>query len=157
MSEADADLMPGETVLYSWTISARTFLIRTGAILLFWIVVGQVASLAQLRTMSLLALPVAALFGLFYMWVFGELDVWPRNRNTNWHLTDRAIHTVPGDDLPSRLPLTDIRGVSRWPIWSLVVRFNAGTATVLPIPPDPKALRARILAARDHALPEAHA
>ena len=156
MSDADttADLMPGETVLHSWTISGRSFFIRMCTIVIFWVILGQIGSLGQSLSVTLLALPGAILFGLFYMWVFGELDIWTRNRKTKWHLTDRSIHLVPDDDLPSRLPLAEIKRINRFPLWSLVIRFNAGTAITLPIPPNPKALRERILKARANALPE---
>ncbi|WP_299141897.1 hypothetical protein [uncultured Tateyamaria sp.] len=154
MTPVEADLMPGETLLVSWKISARSFLVRAGVIVSVWVVIGQAASLGQSLQTTLLALPGAVIVGLFYMWVFGELDIWGQNRRTDWHLTDRAIHIVPGDDLPSRLALTDIRRINRWPWWSLVIRFNSGTATTIPIPPKPAALRARILDARVRALPE---
>ncbi|WP_415401917.1 hypothetical protein [Tateyamaria sp. SN3-11] len=154
MTGATADLMPGETLLYSWGISARSFFVRVGAIVGIWVILGQVGSLGQDLSVTLLAVPGAVVFGLFYMWVFGELDLWAQHRDTNWHLTDRAIHIVPGDDLPARLPLAEIRRINRWPLWSLVVRFNSGTATTLPIPPRPKELRQRILAARAKVIPE---
>ena len=154
MTGATADLMPGETLLYSWGISARSFFIRVGAIVGIWVVLGQIGSLGQGLPVTLMAVPGAIVFGLFYMWVFGELDLWAQHRDTNWHLTDRAIHIVPGDDLPARLPLAEIRRINRWPLWSLVVRFNTCTATTLPIPPNPAELRRRILAARAKAIPE---
>ena len=87
------------------------------------------------------------------MWVFGELDIWTLNRKTKWHLTNRAIHIVPNDDLPSRMPLAEIKRINRFPFWSLVVRLNSGTAMTLPIPPNPAALRDRIMQARANALP----
>lgn len=157
MSDAidPAHLMPGETLLFSWEISGRSFFLRAGAIVGVWVIIGQIGSLGQNLTATLAALPVAAIFGVFYMWVFGELDIWARNRGTVWHLTNRALHIVLDDDLPLRLPLTEIQRINRWPLWSLVLRLSNGTATTLPIPPDPRSLRARILTARDCALPEA--
>ena len=156
MNDADpmVDLMPGETLLQSWHISARSFLVRLGVILGIWVIVGQLGGYGKSLPVLLLAIPGAALVGLFYMWVFGELDIWARNRDTEWHLTDRAILVVPGDELPARLPLAEIRRINRWPIWSLVIRFNSGTATTVPIPPRPGELRRRILEARAHVLPE---
>ena len=155
MTDADmtTPLMPGETLLYSWRISRRSFLVRMGTIVAIWVILGQIGSFGQGLPVTLLALPGAILFGLFCMWVFGELDIWTRNRRTAWHLTDRAIHIVPDDDLPARLPLVEIRRITRFPFWSLVIRFNTGTATTLPIPPHPKALRQRIMEARANVLP----
>lgn len=157
MSDTDitVDLMPGETLLHSWTISGHSFFVRMGTIVMVWVIIGQIGSWGQGATVILLALPGAILFGLFYMWVFGELDIWARNRKTVWHLTDRAIHIIPDDDLPARLPLAEIKRINRIPPWSLVVRFNAGTATTVPIPPKPKALRDRIMQVRANALPKA--
>ncbi|MEP5633684.1 MAG: hypothetical protein ABJP79_17540 [Tateyamaria sp.] len=156
MTDADltTDLMPGETLLHSWTISGRSFFIRMGTIVAVWVVLGQIGSLGQSLSVTLLALPGAVLFGLFYMWVFGELDIWMHNRKTIWHLTNRAIHIVPDDDLPSRMPLAEIKRINRFPFWSLVIRLNSGTATTLPIPPAPKTLRDRIMQARENALPQ---
>ncbi|MEO0402420.1 MAG: hypothetical protein AAF214_08585 [Pseudomonadota bacterium] len=153
-SDGSADLMPGETLIYSWRISARSFFIRAGVIVLVWVILGQIGSFGQGISTMLLALPGAVLGGAFYMWVFGEFEIWTRNRHTAWHLTNRAIHIVPGDDMPSRLPLAEIRRINRWPLWSLVLRLNSGTATTLPIPPHPKKLRHRIMSTRAHVLPE---
>lgn len=154
MPDKLTELMPDETLLHSWTISARSFLIRMSTILVIWVIIGQVGSFGQHLSITLLALPGAIVLGLFYMWVFGELDIWVRNRNTTWHLTDRAIHIVPDDDMPARLPLTEIRRIHRMPPWSLVIRFNSGTATTVPIPPNPVALRERIMTVRANALPQ---
>ncbi|MEP1964837.1 hypothetical protein [Tateyamaria sp.] len=156
MTDADltTDLMPGETLLHSWTISGRSFFIRMGTFVAVSVVLGQLASIGQSLSVKLLALPGAVLFGLFCMWMFGELDIWMRNRKTTWHLTNRSIHIVPDDDLPSRLPLAEIKRINRFPFWSLVIRLNSGTATTLPIPPNPKALRDRIMQAREDALPQ---
>lgn len=154
MTDTDAPLMPGEVALFDWTISARSFVMRMLTILGIWVVFGQLASFGQGLLANLMALPGAILLGLFYMWVFGELDIWTRNRKTRWHLTDRAIHIIPDDDLPARLPLSEIRRVTQFPPWSLVIRFNTGTATTLPIPPQPATLRRRILSARAQTLPQ---
>lgn len=142
-------LTSSEAILFSWRISARTYAIRVGVILGIWAVLGQMASFGQSAFVQLTALPGSVVVGLFYMWVFGELDLWPINRRTEWHLTNQAIHIIAEDDLPSRIALNDIRRIHRWPFWSLVVRFNNGTALTLPVPPNPSALRQRILAARD--------
>lgn len=142
-------LLLGETLLHSWTISRRSYVVRVCVIAGIWVLVGLFGDFGKALWLILLSIPVSALIVLFNMWVFGELDLWWRHRDTQWHLTNEAIHISPNEDFPSEVPLDEIKKINRWPFWSLVVRFENGTAMTLPIPQAPRALRRRILDARD--------
>ena len=136
-----------ETLLHSWRISARSFCVRAAALLLVTALIC--APLYPVVTFAqwLLIMPLSA---LFYMWVFGDFRIWSDNRHTQWHLSNQALLIAPDNGLDSlRLPLTEIRQINRWPLWSLVLRLQTGPAIVLPIPPEPRALRRDILDARD--------
>ncbi|WP_299610548.1 hypothetical protein [uncultured Tateyamaria sp.] len=141
--------LPGEVLLHSWTVSKHSYVVRVLVIAGIWTFIGVLGDLGKPLWLFLLGLPVSALIVLFNMWVFGELDLWWRHRGTQWFLTNEAIHVTENEDFPTEIPLDEIKRVNRWPLWSLVVRFENGTAITLPIPQSPRALRRRILEARD--------
>ncbi|APX12304.1 hypothetical protein [Tateyamaria omphalii] len=141
--------LPGEVLLHSWTISKRSYLVRVCAIAGIWVFIGLLGDFGKALWLILLGVPASAVIVLFNMWVFGELDVWRRHRNTQWYLTNEAIHISANEDFAPEIPLDEIKRINRWPFWSLVVRFENGTAMTLPIPQSPRDLRRRILHARD--------
>lgn len=149
----DAPVQNGEAVIESWGVSWRSYVIRCAIIAAIWTVFSVFGNLGSILNVYLIV-PGSVLVTLFYMWVFGELDLWWHNRRTHWHLTNRAIHVVADDEPPLRLPLESIRKINRWPLWSLVLRLTNGTAITLPLVPQPSRLRRRILSARTAALPE---
>lgn len=142
------DLPPGETVLQRWQISRRSFAARTAVLMLTTLValspLGFYTSWIGMMICALVLLPT-------YMWVVDDFKIWSENAQTTWLLTDQALHIdTPADDAFAtlRLPLETITSVSRWPLWSLVLRLNTGVAIPLPLVPQPRRLKADILAAR---------
>ena len=145
---------PGETEQMRWTISRRSFALRmivlvcvTPLILSPFLGLALVWGGAPLATLWQWA--TALPFALFLTWVLGDFGIWTRNRTSEWILTNRAIHMRSAFDMDSALPLSAIRHINRWPLWSLVLRLQNGTAVTLPLVPKPTDTRRTILALRD--------
>jgi hypothetical protein len=139
---------PGETEIRRWRVSRRSLAWRTAALLLATLI--ALTPLAYYTTWAGWAVSAAILLPL-YMWVFDDFKIWRENARTVWLLTDQALHIdAPDDeDAPAlRLPLEQIASVSRWPLWSVVLRLQSGVALTLPLAPQPRRLRVEILAAR---------
>ena len=136
-----------ETVLREWTISPVSFGIRCGAILLLTILLTGMA----IPDASFTIWIASGLFwAIFLMWFFGDFGIWAENRERHWILTLTEIK-MDDDRNPENdmvLPLSAVRKVSRFPLWSLVLRLENGRAIVIPLPPQPWQLRRDILAAK---------
>lgn len=141
------DLAPGETERRRWRISRWAFAARTAVLMLV-----TLAALSPLVFYtSWPGMVICALVLLpTYMWVMDDFRIWTDNARTTWLLTDRAVHIhAPAGDVFAnlRLPLETIASVSRWPLWSLVLRLHSGVAIPLPLVPGPRRLQAEIRAA----------
>lgn len=145
----EIDFKEGEVEQTRWTISRRSFAIRmTFLVLLTPLFVSPLfISLLLWSGMHVDALVqwVAALpFALFLTWVLGDFGIWTRNRLSEWVLTNRAIHILNMSDPDVALPLHTIKRINKWPLWSLVIRLQNGTAITLPIVPQPAQTRQQI-------------
>lgn len=154
---SDTGFDPGEIEHLRWTISWRAFALRSAFLvlvtplivspmLLIALILGGV-TFGTLRDWAV-ALP----FALFLTWVFGDFSIWSRNKRSEWIVTNRAIHVLNKDEFDTKLPLSAIRQINRWPLWSLVVRLQGGTAVTLPLVPDIRATRDTILSLRDNTI-----
>lgn len=135
-------------ILHEWRISRKSFAYRCLAILVFSLCFPFFIDLQAPLWISLAS---AILSALFLMWSIGDFDLWLENRTRRWYLTTNDIRLqdtrAPGTELA--LPLANIRRINRFPLWTLVLRLHNGQAEVIPLPPSPRRLKAKILAARD--------
>ncbi|WP_415921373.1 hypothetical protein [Tateyamaria sp. SN6-1] len=151
------DVPEGEAPLLHWTISRRSYAIRmvtivlaTPLILSPFLVIAAVLYGPSLGLLQQWATAIP--FALLLTWVLGDFSIWRENRDSDWLLTTRAIHFRNMIDPDTRLPLTAIRRINRWPLWSLVLRLETGKAVTLPLVPHPAETRQRILDAREACL-----
>ena len=108
-----------------------------GACFLFLAVFGQWES-----AMVTLA---SVLIAVIYMWVFDEFQIWYRNRNTAWRLTNRALYiNSPDTAEPLVLPLTDIRSIGKLSLWSITLGLPDGQRVTLPLVPQLRETMARL-------------
>mgnify|MGYP003627791640 FL=1 len=133
---------PEEHDLLHWRISPRAFFWRCMAL----------AVLTMLFCLPLLIwldpitwLLASVLIAVFYMWVFDEFQIWYRNRNTAWRLTNRALYITPPDTAePLVLPLTDIRSIGKLSLWSITLGLPDGQRVTLPLVPQLRETKARL-------------
>ncbi|MCP3970570.1 MAG: hypothetical protein GY717_09690 [Rhodobacteraceae bacterium] len=96
-----------------------------------------------------LALPAMAI----YLFVFDDYLEWYRHKGERWLLTDQRLLHAGSDALEGRadLDLRRTRRIRRWMWWSLVLRLEDGRAITIKFLPDRRAVRDRIVQARDRA------
>lgn len=138
-----------EQDLLSWRISPRAFFWRcTALVVLTMLVCSPILPYFNAVTWVLASVITA----LFYMWIFEEFQIWHRNRKTVWRLTTRALYiNDPENFEPLELALTDIAGIGKLSLWSIVLRLPNRQTITLPLVPDLRATKARIAAAREAA------
>jgi len=133
---------PEEHDLLNWRITPRAFFWRCMAL----------AVLTMLFCLPLLIwldpitwLLASVLIAVFYMWVFDEFQIWYRNRNTAWRLTNRALYiNSPDTAEPLVLPLTDIRSIGKLSLWSITLGLPDGQRVTLPLVPQLRETKARL-------------
>ena len=154
-------MMPGETLLQTWTPNLRIFLRKLGWVgLMTAVFLGSGTLFVEGSTTRILLIwivstPVAM---AFYIFIFGDYEEWFRRRGERWILTNqRLIFLAPNSTSdPISVDMRDIADIKSWMWWTLRITLLSGQKMTMDYLPNRSEIRASILAVRDQATGAEH-